>query len=458
MSEVIAYLNAHREHFLDKLFELLRIPSISTQSAHAGDVLCAAQWLRQCLAELTLEAELISTAGHPLVFAGTRMRTDRPTVLIYGHYDVQPPDPLDQWLSDPFEPEIRQDRIFARGASDDKGQLMCHVAAVQAWLETSGDLPLNVKFILEGEEECGGDSLADFILANKSRLACDYVVISDGSQLCEGSPAITYGLRGLVYMEVIIKGPAQDLHSGQFGGVIANPANELARLIGGLHDAHGRVALEGFYDSVVAIDSQERQALAELGCEDDQLKAQLGVAALPGESGYTSRERMWARPTLDVNGLVSGYIEPGAKTIIPACASAKISMRLVPQQDPQAIIHSFKKYFTEGAGSGVSVEFIEHGQGKPLLVDKAKPGVQAAARALEKGFSAPPAFVRSGGTLPVVALLAEQLTAEILLMGFGLPDDNAHGPNENFRLDDYYHGQLAAACLMAELAAARPQL
>jgi acetylornithine deacetylase/succinyl-diaminopimelate desuccinylase-like protein len=332
---------------------------------------------------------------------------------------------------------------------------MCHIAAVQAWLETSGDLPLNVKFILEGEEECNGQSLADSIQTDKSRLACDYAVISDGSQLRQGTPAITYGLRGLVYMEVIVKGPAQDLHSGQYGGAVANPANVLARLIAGLHDGDGRVTLEDFYDSVVPIDSQQRQALAELGCQDDQLKAHLGVTALPGESGYTSRERMWARPTLDVNGLVSGYIEPGAKTIIPAQASAKISMRLVSQQNPQAIIRSFKKYFTQGAGPGVSVDFIEHGQGKPVLVDKASPGVQAAMRALEKGFSAPAAFVRSGGTIPVVALLAEQLTPNILLMGFGLPDDNAHGPNENFRLDDYYHGQLAAAHLLAELAAVR---
>ena len=452
MPEVIAYLDAHRKHFLNKLFELLRIPSISTQSDHAPDMLRAAQWLQQCFTKFGLETELISTAGHPLVFAQGRMHAAKPTLLIYGHYDVQPPDPSDEWLSDPFEPTIRQDRIFARGASDDKGQLMCHVAAAQAWLETSDALPLNVKFILEGEEECSGQSLADFIRANKSRLACDYVVVSDGSQLREDTPAITYGLRGIAYMEVIVKGPAQDLHSGQYGGAVANPANVLARLIGGLNDAQGRVTLEGFYDGAGQIDSQERQALAELGCEDDQLKDQFRVDALTGESGYTSRERMWARPTLDVNGLVSGYIGPGAKTVIPARASAKISMRLVGQQDPQAIIQSFKKYFAERAGPGVSVEFIEHGQGKPVLLEKSNPGIQAAKRALEKGFSAPTAFVRSGGTIPIVALMAEQLTPEILLMGFGLPDDNAHGPNENFRLDDYYHGQLAAAHLLAELA------
>ena len=452
MSKVIAYLNAHREYFLDKLFELLRIRSISTQPSHANDVLAAAKWLERHLAGLGLSAELISTAGHPLVFAQSRVQAEKPTVLIYGHYDVQPPDPLGEWLSDPFEPTVREGRIFARGASDDKGQLMCHVAAVQAWLETAGDLPVNVKFILEGEEECSGDSLAGFVRSDKSRLACDYLVISDGSQHCDGSPAITYALRGIVYMEVTVRGPSQDVHSGLYGGAVVNPANELARLIGGLHDKESRVRLEGFYDSVIPIDSQERKALAELGCEDEQLKTQLGVDALAGEVGYTSRERMWARPTLDVNGLVSGYTEPGAKTIIPASASAKISMRLVDRQDPQEITRSFKKYFTENACAGVNVEFIEHGQGKPVLVDKDNVGVQAAKRALEKGFSAPAVFVRSGGSIPVVALLAEQLTQNIMLMGFGLPDDNAHGPNENLRLEDYYRGQLAGAHLLAELA------
>ena len=452
MSDVIAYLNAHRDHSVAELFELLRIPSISAQSAHAADMVSAAKWLQQRLEGLGLDTEFISTAGHPIVLAQSRMLADKPTLLIYGHYDVQPPDPLDKWLSRPFEPAIRDGRIFARGASDDKGQLMCHLKAVQAYLETFAELPLNIKFLLEGEEECNGHNLADFIQADKSRLACDYVVISDGSQLRPGTPAITYGLRGLVYMEVTVKGPAQDIHSGSFGGAVANPANVLARLIGGLHDADGRVSLDGFYEGVSRIDPQERKALADLGCEDDQLKAQLAVDALPGERGYSSRERMWARPTLDVNGLVSGYVEPGAKTIIPAQASAKISMRLVDQQAPQSIKESFKKYFTERAGLGVCVEFVEHGQAEPVLIKKTSPGIQAARRALEKGFSAPAVFVRSGGTIPVVAVMAQQLTKEILLMGFSLPDDNAHGPNENFRLADYHHGQLSCAYLLAELA------
>ena len=451
MSEVIAYLNAHRDRSVAELFELLHIPSISAQPSHASDVVRAAQWLQHRLEKLGLDTELISTPRHPIVLAESQVHADKPTVMIYGHYDVQPPDPLEEWLSEPFEPTVRDGCIFARGASDDKGQLMCHIAALQAWLETTGQLPLNVKFVLEGEEECSSRSLTDFVPANKSRLAADYVAISDGSQLGPGIPAITYGLRGLVYMEVIVKGPGQDLHSGQYGGAVANPANVLARLIGGLYDAKGRVRLDGFYKGVGQIDAQERRALAELGCEDHQLEAQLGVEALTGEGGYTSRERMWARPSLDVNGFISGYTQTGAKTIIPARASAKISMRLVDRQDPQAIIESFRKYFTEQAGPGVAVEFIEHGQAKPVLIDKSSRAIQAAKRALKKGFFARAALVRSGGTIPIVSLLAEQITADVLLMGFSLPDDNAHGPNEHFGLEDYYHGQLAAANLLAEL-------
>ncbi|MCK4850217.1 MAG: dipeptidase, partial [Phycisphaerae bacterium] len=396
-------------------------------------------------------AEIIRTERHPIVFAQSEPQAGKPTVLIYGHYDVQPPDPLDEWESEPFEPSIRNGAIFARGASDDKGQLMCHVAAVQAWMATKGDLPVNVKFVVEGEEEVSGDSLAKLLRSDKARLGADYVVISDSSQLGPDAPAITYGLRGLVYIEVILSGPAQDLHSGQYGGAVANPANVLSRLIGGLHDEQGHVMLEGFYEGVKPIDAQEREALAELGCEDDKIRKTIGVEALSGEEGYSNRERMWARPTLDVNGLVAGYIEPGAKTIIPAKASAKISMRLVDRQNPKAIAESFKKYFRERAGAGVSVEFIEHGLAKAVLVEKSGAGIRAAKRAVEKGFSSPVSFVRTGGSIPIVSLLAEQVSKEILLMGFSQPDDNAHGPNEKFRLEDYHKGQLAAAYLLGEL-------
>ncbi len=454
MSEVIDYLNTKQERARQELFELLRIPSISTQVEHAGDMLRAGQWLQSRLGQMGLAAEIIKTEKHPIVFAQSKKQAGKPTVLIYGHYDVQPPDPLAEWESEPFEPSIRNGAIFARGASDDKGQLMCHVAAVQAWMATKGELPVNVKFVVEGEEEVSGDSLAKLVRSDKARLGADYVVISDSSQLGPGAPAITYGLRGLVYMEVILSGPSQDLHSGQYGGAVANPANVLSRLIGGLHDEQGHVMLEGFYEGVKPIDIQERKALAQLGCEDDKIKKIIGVQALSGEEGYSNRERMWARPTLDVNGLVAGYIEPGAKTIIPAKASAKISMRLVDRQNPQAITESFKKYFRERAGSGVSVEFIEHGSAKAVLIEKSGPGIQAAKRAVEKGFSAPVSFVRTGGSIPIVSLLAEEVSGEILLVGFSQPDDNAHGPNEKFRLEDYHKGQLAAAYLLRELGGA----
>ena len=451
MSQVITYLNTNQEQARQELFELLRIPSISTQIEHADDMVRAGQWMRSRLEQMGLAAEIIQTQRHPVVFAQSGPQAGKPTLLIYGHYDVQPPDPLDEWQSEPFEPTIRHGAIFARGAADDKGQLMCHVAAAQAWMATKGELPLNVKFVVEGEEEVSGDSLAKLLRSDKERLGADYVVISDGSQLGPGAPTITYGLRGLVYIEVILSGPAQDLHSGQYGGAVANPANVLSTLIGGLHDEQGHVTLEGFYEGVKPIDAQERKDLAQLGCEDDKIKKIIGVEAFSGEEGYSNRERMWVRPTLDVNGLVSGYIQPGAKTIIPAKASAKISMRLVDSQNPKAIAESFKNYFRQRAGAAVSVEFIEHGLAKPVLIDRSGPGIQAAKRALEKGFSAPASFVRTGGSIPIVSLLAENVSPEILLMGFSQPDDNAHGPNEKFRLEDYHNGQLAAAYLLGEL-------
>ena len=451
MSEVIDYINSNQEWANKELFELLRIPSISTQVEHAGDLRRAGQWIQSRLSQMGLAAEIIETEKHPIVFAQSKEQPGKATVLIYGHYDVQPPDPLDEWHSDPFEPSVRNGTIFARGASDDKGQLMCHVAAVQAWMATKGELPVNVKFLVEGEEEISGDSLDKFVRSNKERLAADYVVVSDSSQLGPGAPAITYGLRGMVYMEVIISGPSHDLHSGGYGGAVVNPANVLSKLISGLHDEQGHVMLEGFYEEVKPISDEERKALAQLGCEDDKIKKIIGVQALDGEEGYTNRERMWARPTLDVNGMMAGYIEPGAKTIIPAKASAKISMRLVNNQNPGAIAESFKKYFREEAGAGVRVEFIEHGVAKAVLVEKTEPGVQAAKRAMEKGFSAPASFVRSGGSIPIVSLLGELISPQILLMGFAMPDDNAHGPNENFRLKDYHNGQLASAYLLGEL-------
>ncbi len=452
MSEVIDYLTTSRERAQEELFELLRIPSISTQPQHAGDVAHAARWLCDKLSEIGLEAQVIPTEQHPLVFAQSKPDPDKPTVLIYGHYDVQPPDPLDQWTSPPFEPTVRDGFIFARGASDDKGQLMCHLQAARAWLVVAGELPLNVKFILEGEEESVGESLASFVRTDADRLAADYIVVSDGAQQGHETPAITDSLRGIVYIEVILNGPNRDLHSGAYGGAVANPANALAQLIAGLHDADGRITLDGFYDAVEPIDSQLRQSWAELGCDDEKIMADLGLDALTGEAGYTTRQRRWARPTLDVNGVISGYVEPGAKTIIPSRASAKISMRLVDGQNPQVIAKTFKKYFTDNAGPGIKADFVDHGMARPVVIDRSSPGILAAGRALAKTFSVEPVFVRSGGSIPVVSLLAETITPQVLLLGFAQPNDNAHSPNENFRLQDYHHGQLASAHLLAELA------
>lgn len=452
MSEVINYLNATREKAKEDLFELLRIPSISTQPDHVADVVHAAQWLCEKLSEIGLAAQIIPTNQHPLVFAQNKLNPEKPTVLIYGHYDVQPPDPLEQWISPPFEPTVRDGFIFARGASDDKGQLMCHVQAVRAWLAVAEELPVNVKFILEGEEESVGESLASFVRTDAERLAADYVVVSDGAQQGPDTPAITDGLRGIVYIEVILNGPNRDLHSGVYGGAVANPANVLARLIAGLHDTYGRVTLNGFYDAVKPIDPRQCQSWAQLGCDDEKLIADLGVDALTGEKGYTTRQRRWARPTLDVNGIISGYVDPGAKTVIPSHASAKISMRLVADQNPQAVAKTFKEYFTDNAGPGIKVDFIDHGMAAPVVIDHSYPGIQSAKRALAKAFATEPVFVRSGGSIPVVSLLAERITPQVLLVGFAMPDDNAHAPNENFRLQDYHRGQLASAYLLAELA------
>lgn len=452
MSKVVDHINASQEQALDELFELLRIPSISTQDDHAGYVTEAADWLCKKFTAMGLQAETIPTEKHPLVFAQGKLVPNKPTVLIYGHYDVQPPDPLEEWVTPPFEPTLRNGFIFARGASDDKGQLMCHLQAIRAFQTTMGGLPLNVKVIMEGEEESVGRSLIKFIQNNAPRLAADYVLVSDGAQHGPGQPAITDGLRGIVYIEVILRGPNRDLHSGAYGGGLVNPANALAKLIAGLHDTDGRVTLDGFYDRVNPLDPLQRQAWAQLGSDDDKLKKQWGIDALTGEKNYTTRERIWARPTLDVNGLLAGYIAPGAKTIIPARASAKISMRLVDQQDPQDVAKSFKKYFTDNISPGLKVDFIDHGQAGPVQIDRSGPGLQAAKRALQKAFSAEPVFVRSGGSIPVVSILADKITPQVLLLGFALPDDNAHSPNENFRVQDYHHGQLASAYLLADLA------
>ncbi len=453
IDRVVAYLEAHRADFEERLKALLRIPSVSAQPDRDADTRRAAEFVRDDLRGLGFDAELIATRGHPIVFAERRDAPGKPTLLVYGHYDVQPADrDKDGWDSDPFEPVVRDGKIYARGATDDKGQMLTHVRAAEGWLRAAGALPVNVKFLIEGEEEVGGANLEPFVAGNRDRLACDYAVISDTSQFAPGIPAITYGLKGLSYFELIVSGANRDLHSGTFGGAVANPCNALAVILARLKDADGRIQLPGFYDAVRPLEDWERYQFARLPSSEAAFQADLGVPSLEGEAGYTTLERKWARPTCDVNGLSGGYQGPGPKTVLPAKASAKLSFRLVPDQDPRTVADQFRAHVAATCPPGVRHEIIVH-QGAPaVLVGVESPGVRAAVRAIEAGFGNPPVFIREGGSIPVVGLLKERLGVETLLLGWGQTDDNLHGPNEKLSLADFHRGIKAGAHLLAELA------
>ena len=453
IDQVDAYLEAHRADFEERLKALLRIPSVSAQPDHDADTRRAAEFVRDDLRGLGFDAELIATRGHPIVFAERRDAPGKPTLLVYGHYDVQPADrDKDGWDSDPFEPVVRDGKIYARGATDDKGQMLTHVRAAEGWLRAVGALPVNVKFLIEGEEEVGGANLEPFVAGNRDRLACDYAVISDTSQFAPGIPAITYGLKGLSYFELIVSGANRDLHSGTFGGAVANPCNALAVILARLKDADGRIQLPGFYDAVRPLEDWERDQFARLPFSEAAFRADLGVPSLEGEAGYTTLERRWARPTCDVNGLSGGYQGPGPKTVLPAKASAKLSFRLVPDQDPRTVAEQFRAHVAVTCPPGVRHEIIVH-QGAPaVLVGVESPGVRAAVRAIEASFGRPPVFIREGGSIPVVGLLKERLGVETLLLGWGQADDNLHGPNEKLSLADFHRGIKAGAHLLAELA------
>jgi acetylornithine deacetylase/succinyl-diaminopimelate desuccinylase-like protein len=451
MEAVTRYIEQNRTRFQSQLVEWLRIPSISTDTRHRADVARAADFVAQDLGSLGFQVETVPTAGHPIVLAQWLAAPAQPTALVYGHYDVQPPDPLGEWQSGPFEPTERGGNLYARGATDDKGQLFTHVKSVEAWLKTVGRLPINVKFLIEGEEEVGSVHLESFIRSNRPRLQCDHVVISDTSQFAPGIPAITYGLKGLVYFEVFLHGPKQDLHSGMFGGAVANPANNLAALIGSLRDAQGRVLLPGFYDDVLPLEDWERKQFAQLPFDEAEYRAFVGLDALFGEAGYTTLERQWARPTCDINGLTSGYQGEGAKTIIPARASAKISFRLVPNQDPERISGAFRQFVREHCLPGIQHEIRTYGAGPAVLVAVESPGVQAAVRAIEAGFGRKPVFIREGGSIPVVSTFKRELGVDTLLLGWGQHDDNLHSPNEKFSLADFHRGIRASAALWNEL-------
>jgi acetylornithine deacetylase/succinyl-diaminopimelate desuccinylase-like protein len=452
MNRVTDYISSHRQAFEDDLSDLLRIASVSADSRHRGDVRQAAEWMAAQFQSLGLSTELVETKGHPLVVAESPPVPGAPVVLVYGHYDVQPPDPLDLWQSPPFEPTVRDGKVYARGATDDKGQMLTHVKSVEAWLKSGERLPLQVKFLIEGEEEVGSEHLEPYVAANAKRLACDCVVISDCCQFAPGMPAITYGLRGIAYYQLNLQGPARDLHSGTFGGGVTNPANALVTILAALRDEDGRVQVPGFYDEVEPITELEREKHRSLPFRDEEFMRQMGVDGLSGEKGYTTLERRWARPTCDINGLTSGYQGEGAKTVLPAKASAKFSFRLVPNQDPKKIEASLRKFLADRLPPGITMELVDHHSAPGVVVPLDSPYIRAAAAAIEAGFGRAPVYIREGGSIPIVNTFASELDADVLLLGWGQDDDNTHSPNEKFSLDDYHRGTLASAHLWRELA------
>lgn len=456
-SDVFARIDRDKSRYLDELLEYLRIPSISTDPAHAGDVDRCADWLIARLQAAGLKTEKIATAGHPLVYAEwTGAGPGRPTVLFYGHYDVQPPDPLGEWRNPPFDPTIEGEQIVARGSTDDKGQSYAHVKAVEAMLAERGALPVNVKFIVEGEEESGGEAIEKFVRAHgKEKLAADVVVVSDTAMWERGVPAITYGLRGLAYFEIRVQGPNRDLHSGVYGGGVQNPANALATIVASLRDpVSGRVLVEGFYDDVRPLADWERKEFAGLGLDDREVREDLAVPALHGEEGYSYVERTWARPTCDVNGMWSGYQGRGAKTVLPAAAGCKVSFRLVADQRPAKIGERVKAHVAKVAPAGVRVE-VEYLHGaEAVTVDATGPYAAATLAALEDVWGRRSVRIRSGGSIPIVGTFAAVLEVPVLLVGLGLEEDRLHSPNEKFDIPNFENGVRAIARILDRIAEA----
>ncbi len=453
IDKTVAYINEHADTNLERLKELLRIPGISTDPDRKADIRASAEWVLNVFVDCGIEAEIVETAGHPCVIADTGpVDGGGPTVLVYGHYDVQPSGDESLWDSPVFEPTVRDGKIFARGAADDKGQALTHLFAAEAWMKTAGKTPIRVKYLIEGEEEIGSPNLGPIVEKFRDRLACDYVALSDTPKLDKKTPAITYGTKGMIYKEIVVTGPSQNLHSGSFGGVITNPGNALARILDSLRDDDNRVTIPGFYDGVRAISEEEKRRMNDVGFDEQEFLASLGAPALTGETGFSTIERRWCRPTLDVNGLFGGYVGEGASTVIPAKVMAKVSMRIVPDQDAATIAAAFDKAVRTAAPEGVNVEILNHNQCPAYVCPLDSVGIKAAERALDAGFGAPPACIREGGSLPILALFKDVLGVDSLMLGFCMPDCNAHGPNEYFGIDDFHNGTKAAAYLLAELA------
>jgi acetylornithine deacetylase/succinyl-diaminopimelate desuccinylase-like protein len=456
MNNVIDFINTNRDRYIHELTEYLAIPSISALPAHKADVRRAAEWTAAELARVGLEhTRLEETPGHPIVYGEWLHAEGAPTILFYGHYDVQPVDPLDLWESPPFEATVRDGEIYARGAADDKGQIFMHFKAIEAHMKQNGRLPVNMKVLLEGEEEVGSENLDDFIRANRDLLKADVVVISDSPMFERGIPSICYGLRGLAYFQIDLRGSNSDLHSGSFGGAVANPAMVLAQILAQMKDKGGRIKIPGFYDDVVDLTEEEREAWRQLPFNEKQYRKDLGAPKLFGESGYTTLERVWARPTFEVNGLLSGFTGEGAKTVLPAIAMAKVSMRLVPNQDPDKVAQQFEDYVKKIAPKTVDVTVTRMHGGRPWMTDYHNDYVQAASRAIEKGFGQKPVFNREGGSIPVVFTFQQELGRPSVLFGVGLPDENAHAPNEKLDLGNFHNGVIASAILYDEIGALR---
>ena len=451
MDKVISYIEEGRERFIGELKEFLRIPSISTLSDHKNDMLTAANFVLQKLKEAGIsEARLIETDGHPLVYGEWKGAPGKPTVLIYGHYDVQPVDPLNLWDSPPFDPVVKDGKIYARGATDDKGQMFMHIKSVEAFFKTNTKLPVNLKFIIEGEEEIGSSNLEKFVSQNTDLLKCDAILISDTALFDEGIPTLTYGLRGLCFMEVEVIGPNRDLHSGSFGGSVANPINILAQMISQLQDKNGKIKIPGFYDDVVKLTKKERENFKSLPFSEKKFAKDLGVKEVFGEPGFSTLERIWVRPTLDCNGIIGGFTEKGAKTVLPSKAVAKISMRLVPNQDPKKIAKLFTRYVKEIAPKSVKVEIRDLHGAYPIMTSLDDKAALAASRAMSKSFGKKTVFMREGGSIPIVVTFAKKLKSPPVLMGLGLNSENLHSPNEHFNLNHFHLGILSSAYFMDE--------
>ncbi len=440
--QVITWVDQNRQRLLDELFELIRIPSISTLPEHAGDVRRAAEYTADKLRKAGLEnVEIIDTEGHPLIYADWLHATGKPTVLCYGHYDVQPPDPLELWESPPFEPAIRNGNIYARGSVDDKGQFYMHVKALEALMAVHGKLPVNVKVIIEGEEEIGGKSISKYVPANKEKLKADVALVSDTALYAEGLPTLCVGLRGLVYMEIVAQGPSRDLHSGLYGGAAPNAVFGLIELLAKTKDADGQILIPGIYDDVAEPAAEELASWQSLPfSEAAMLKDEVGSKTLTGEPNRTVLERVWSRPTLEVHGIAGGFTGAGAKTVIPATATAKVSLRLVPNQEPSKVISAVKNFVAANTPKGIQCEVKILSQGPGLIVDPNHPAIDLAARAFADMMGKPTVFTRSGGSIPIVGEFHHYLGIPTILMGFGLPDDGLHSPNEKFKLDHYYLG------------------